>query len=570
MKFNILFIILTLSLNAFPLHEFQNEDVISKSKIDDNFNELNSLMTANGRIPFNFVNISGSNISASDFNQNFQNVTRIPFTFQSGDIIEADTLNQNFMKFYSQIQKGINVEEDSFEFFDKDKIILGKATPDSIRIVVKSPFGELVTNSSINLSIPISEDITFEGGFSSISVSTDINGEAFFKLEGGQTIGEMKVVATSVNLPEVTYDVDVEVVDTLVSGSLGDLVLDGTNIYINGIASSPTVIDSRATFSGGVLTLPANQKYDFNNITMLTAATIVFKPMDNLGMVQKTVGWTELYSKGSCLIDGVIEAQDSLTDGNTKVIATKTIDLDDLERIIPSYRTGISGGSSPTAQRQTYQRTRSCTSSSDGKFVTWSCSSWTGHYVAITVADGAGNSGNAGSKLSGGAGGAGGRNGSIISGGAGGARGTDGNNVFIQCNNSISGSGIIDLAGKNGESGLSGTSPASPVNSGETCNATAGNGDCTRLYYYRYNSSPSGGGSGGNGGIGGWIVLKSDNINHSLSINNQRGLGGSAGLGATGSGIVGSSGAGSSGLSGIEDGSCLILAGTDNSLASCN
>jgi hypothetical protein len=287
--------------------------------------------------------------------------------------------------------------------------------------------------------------------------------------------------------------------------------------------------------SGALVTLEANQVYDFSSITIENGGILQF--------TQSQGGWTILGCAGDAIINGTIQA---INGGHNSGNFT-------------AYAPASNGNSA--GEELTYSIVQSTGGSGGGSDVT-------GGYIGGTDPGPYGNGGGGGGFGAGvngsiGKGGDGsinteqqagglgalvffqnGTNGPASSyqntgmapyggGGGGGSRGLHGTGLYLRAQGSILGSGTITVAGQNGGKGGNGGSATDSAGSGQA--------------FYS-----GGGGGGGAGGSGGSIVLRyKGTFSNTLTLGAAEGMGGSGGAAGSVTGTGGSIGVpGSTGQNG--------------------
>lgn len=401
-------------------------------------------------------------------------------------------------------------------------------------------------------------------------------------------LGIIKVSSDYPSLAGISllYSVNVEI-PTNITGILGSLTVDpsnGVTLTKNGgdnIAQLNEIDGYSWNSITKTMTLPAGSDYDFDNITINSGATLRFKANpQNLDH-----DWTGLYSKQNCSIEGNIEVKGFLKpEPEEKNYEASGLDNEELLFTSAEYRTAQQGGTGGGGGYRNLDRTRNC-SLVCGKSCTWSCDSryggwfWSNNWTQVLTTL-AGQSGNP-YKGGNGANGQPGRYpgdfrtntfpaGSF--GGVGGSRGKDGGLFFLHCYNNISGSGILDLSGTNGEKGNNGAN-GSYRDTNIWCVSVTGYDDnsqrfCTRQRFRRQLSGGAGGGSGGNGGDGGKVVIKTRSPNYNFSIFINGGSGGNGG--AAGNSVYGwNNGNPGQGGSGGSGGECKEIDGVSQEIIDC-
>lgn len=398
---------------------------------------------------------------------------------------------------------------------------------------------DVATNNPVRYGV-IQNTAPFVSGFT---------GEGEFKIDykTGEIPALIAIKATSsyptLIEPSALMNVNVEF-PTNITGGLGDLRIAATGVTLdknggNNITALSSISGYNWNSTTKTLTLPANQIYDFNNVTIESNTTLKLNAPAN-----KAFDWTSMYAKQSCLIDGKIEIKGFKTNNSQSTVNAVGLDGETLSASLPPYDIGNNGGQGGTGGYQEQYRSRTANASCF-KACSWSYSGWSGwNWKAAYVQDSSYSrlSGGVGSAFKGGDGAPGrpGKYGTTIrpnggNGGVGGVAGNDGGLFFLHCFLSLQGNGFIDVKGVAGGNGGNG-------GSGDYYVGAAFNSQ--NKYYSGLNpisiqetrriniSGGGGGGSGGDGGRGGKIVIKSKSLNHALKYEytgGNPGIGGGAG-----------------------------------------
>lgn len=376
---------------------------------------------------------------------------------------------------------------------------------------------------------------------------------------------------------------------TNIQGALGNFALLST-----GPVLSKNGVDNLATLqamsgynwnaTSKTLTLPANRSYDFATIQTEAGTTIDFKPPTNASGITEQLGWTSVYAKDSCILDGKMQNKNFTTDGFSKPYSIGTVDNDVVSASVAAYDTGLRGGNGGGALYQNYYTSRGCSRNWRGRV---RCGGWGGWRIIGSGADGAVSSGSQNSNdeilsiLKGGTGFKG-RNNRYFShlpeqsdpnnknnGGSGGARGKNGGLLFVNCYMTMAGSGTVDVSGVKADNGQNGTLASNYyADSGQWCQAYY-HGNCWQLRFDRFLNGYGGGGSGGDGGDGGTVIFKTKANLSTIQSNVGPGAGGTAGVSGSVYGSLGQGTPGSTGRAG-KIGKCLFLDGNNDILSTCD